>query len=186
MCAKKEITELLARHRDRGDSKELIEAVYEELHRIAKAQFAKQPAGHTLQPTALVHDAYAKMFGGNAEGWENRRHFYAAAAEVMRHILVDQARRKKAQKRGGDGAQFQLEEFDLEAPGQSDEVLQLHDALERLSEVDPEAAELVKLRYFVRLTIKEAAATIGTSVRTANRLWDFARRWLAREIGQIE
>ena len=181
----KEITKLLSAAIENGTgSDELIEAVYEELHRLARLQFSRQPPGHTLQATALVNEAYARLFSGHSAGWENRRHFFRAAAEVMRHVMVDQARRKKAGKRGGDRAHFRLEDYDLEAPGKGERVLQLNDALDRFAEVDPEAAELVKLRYFVRLTMKEAAETLGISERTGHRLWDTARAWLYAEIGE--
>ena len=185
MCAKKEITRLLAACAESGKcSDELVEAVYDDLHRLAKFHFSRQGPGHTLSATALVNEAYARLFSGVPGGWENRRHFYAAAAEAMRHVMVDQARRKKAQKRGGDQNRHRLEDYDIEAPGKSDQVLQLNNALERLADTDPEAAELVKLRYFVRLTMKDAAETLGVSVRTGNRLWAFARAWLYEEIGE--
>lgn len=181
----KEITKLLAASAKRGTgSDELIEAVYEELHRLARLQFSRQAPGHTLQATALVNEAYARLFSGQVSGWENRRHFYAAAAEVMRNVMVDQARRKSAEKRGGSRVQHRLEDYDLETSDQGERVLQLNDALDRLMEVDAEAAELVKLRYFVRLTMKDAAATLGISERTGHRLWAFARAWLHEEIGE--
>ena len=181
----KEITKLLAASVEGGTSSEdLIEAVYEELHRLARLQFSRQSPGHTLQPTALVNEAYARLFSGQSPGWENRRHFFNAASEVMRHVMVDQARRKRAAKRGGDRVQYRLEDYDLQAPGKEDRVLQLNDALDRLAEVDPEAAELVKLRYFVRLTMKDAAETLGISERTSHRLWENARAWLYAEIGE--
>jgi RNA polymerase sigma factor (TIGR02999 family) len=184
MCAK-EITKLLEASAKSGvGSDELVEAVYEELHRLAKLQFARQASGNTLQATALVNEAYARLFSGDSCGWENRRHFYAAAAEVMRHVLVDQARRKKAVKRGGDRIQLRLEDYDVQTPVRDERVLALNEALDRLNSLDPDAAELVKLRYFVRLTMKESAEAMGVSIRTGNRLWAFARAWLYQEIGE--
>ena len=177
------ITRLLQAYAENGEgSDELIEAVYDELHRLAKSRFARQIPGQTLQATALVNEAYARLFSGEPGCWQNRRHFFAVAAKVMRQVMVDQARRKKAQKRGGADSPKQLEDYEIEAPQKSERVLQVHEALDRLAESDPEAAELVKLRFFVRMTIAEAAEVMGVSVRTANRNWDFARRWLKSEI----
>lgn len=181
----KEITKLLAASVESGTgSDELMEAVYEELHRLARLQFLGQAPGHTLQATALVNEAYYRLFFGQTTGWENRRHFFRAAAEVMRHVMVDQARRKRAKKRGGDQVRYRLEDYDLEAPGKEERVLQLNAALDRFAEVDPQAAELVKLRYFVRLTMKDAAEALGISERTGHRLWNHARAWLYAEIGE--
>ena len=183
MCANEDITRLLQAFAENGDSSEdLVNAVYAELHRLAKSQFAKQNSGQTLQATALVNEAYARLFSGQPSAWKNRRHFFAVAAKVMRQVMVDQARRKHAQKRGGADSPKRLEDYEIAAPEKSERVLQVHDALDRLAETDPEAAELVKLRFFVRLTIAEAAEVMGVSVRTANRTWDYARSWLRVEI----
>ena len=184
MRAKKEITKLLSECDAGTASDELIEAVYQELHKIAKSQFTSQKPGHTLQPTALVNEAYARLFSGMPAVWENRRHFYGAAAEVMRNVMVDQARRKNTQKRGGGKAPERLDNYDIESPGKSDQVLKLDEALSRLTEKDPDAAELVKMRYFVRLTMQECAETLAISLRSANRLWAFARAWLHEEISE--
>lgn len=160
----------------------LLPLVYDELRKIAAGKMAVESAGHTLQPTALVHEAWLRLVGSQPDGWRNRAHFFGAAAEAMRRILVEHARRKKSQKRGSGIAAEPFEEatFVLVAP--ADELLAVHDALDRLALVDPEAAELVKLRYFAGLTIDEAASTLGLGKRTTEGLWTFARTWLSREI----
>lgn len=162
-------------------SDELMAAVYAELRRIAAAKMAREKPGQTLQATALVHEAWLRLGEGV---FENRAHFFAAAAEAMRRILVERARRKSSAKHGAGAEHCDIEEVEIAAPlGDDDEMLAVHDALDRLAAYDPRKAELVKLRYFVGLPFEEAAEVLGISVRTAARDWDFARAWLHREIG---
>jgi RNA polymerase sigma factor (TIGR02999 family) len=172
---------------DRQAAADLLPLVYAELRRVAAARMAGQAAGHTLEATALVHEAYIRLVGA-ADGprWAGRGHFFAAAAEAMRHILVDRARRRKAVKRGGEVARVDLPEDALAAPDDRGdaELLAVDEALGRLAEADPQAAELVKLRYFAGLSIPEAAASLGVAPRTADRLWAYARAWLRAAIGE--
>ena len=166
-------------------SDELVDVVYEELHRLAQYQYAREKPGQTLQATALVHEAYMRLFGGVSTNWQNRKHFFGAAAEVMRRILVDQARRKSSAKRGGGMARRSLEAIDIPAARPDADVVQIDEALTKLAASDSDAAELVKLRYFMGMTIEEAAETLATSVRTANRLWKYARAFLHRELQDL-
>jgi RNA polymerase sigma factor (TIGR02999 family) len=160
---------------------ELIAAVYAELRKIAGAKMAREQPGHTLQTTALVHEAWLRL-GDNA--FENRAHFFGAAAEAMRRILVEPARRKSSAKRGAGAEHCDIEEVEVAAPlGHDDELLAVNDALDRLATYDPRKAGLVKLCYFAGFSREEAAEVLGISVRTAARDWDFARAWLHREIG---
>ena len=160
---------------------ELISAVYTELRKIAAVKMAREQSGHTLQATALVHEAWLRLGNGT---FENRAHFFGAAAEAMRRILVERARRKKTFKHGAGAEHVDVNDFAIAAPlGNDDEILAVHDALDRLAAYDPRKAELVKLRYFTGLSFEEAANVLGVSVRTAARDWDFARAWLHREIG---
>ena len=168
----------------RGDSQaaeELLPLVYDDLRRLAAAKMAGQPPGQTLQATALVHEAWLRIAGEN-HPWENRRHFFAAAAESMRRILVDQARRKQRLKRGGQQERVSLDNIDIAAETEPDELLRVDDALRRLAAEDPLKAELIKLRFFVGLRIPEAAEILGISARTAKRQWNFARAWLYDEL----
>jgi RNA polymerase sigma factor (TIGR02999 family) len=156
-------------------------AVYTELRQIAAAKMAREQRGQTLQATALVHEAWLRL---GDRVFQNRGHFFGAAAEAMRRILVDRARRKKSSKRGERAEHIDIEDVEIAAPlGDDDEMLAVHDALDRLAAYDPRKAELVKLRYFTGLSFEEAAEVLGISVRTAARDWDFARAWLHREIG---
>ena len=174
-----DVTLLLEAFRVDGHaSDELIDVVYEELRRIAQSQCAKEKPGQTLQATAVVHEAYMRLFSGVSPNWENRKHFFGAAAEVMRRVLVDQARRKSSIKRGGEMNRHSLEAVDIPAARRRDDIIEIDEALATLTTSDPEAAELVKLRYFMGMTIAEAAETLGVSVRTANRLWKYARAFL--------
>jgi RNA polymerase sigma factor (TIGR02999 family) len=169
----------------KGDSKaagELLPLVYEELRRLAAHKMAAEAPGHTLQPTALVHEVWLRLGGGQQNHWENRAHFFSAAAEAMRRILVDHARRKQSQKRGGGVAHEELNETALVLTAPPDELLAVHEALDTLAREDPPAAELVKLRYFVGMTMEEAASAMGVAPRAAERLWTYARVWLRREI----
>jgi RNA polymerase sigma factor (TIGR02999 family) len=163
---------------------QLLPLVYDELRQLAAQRLAHQTPGQTLQPTALVHEAYLRLVGDpQGSDWDNRGHFFAAAAEAMRRILVENARRKGRQKRGGDRTRCNLEDAEqVAAPEIREDLLALDDALTRLVAVDPQAAQLVQLRYFAGLSIPDAAKTLGVSPRTADRLWAFARVWLLREI----
>ena len=167
---------------DKKAGEELLPMVYEELRRLAAHKMAGESNGHTLQPTALVHEAWLRLTGSNQPNWENRAHFFGAAAEAMRRILVDHARRKQSLKRGGGAGHEELDESALVLTAPPDELLAVHEALDTLARQDPPAAELVKLRYFVGMTMEEAAAALGLPKRTAEDLWTYARVWLHREI----
>lgn len=159
----------------------LYDAVYAELRRVAAANLRRETPGHTLQPTALVNEAYLRLAPG-AEGFANRRHFFGAAAEAMRRILVDHARQRGAGKRGGGLDRVTLSGVDLPAPEQAVDVLEIDAALAELARERPRLAELVTLRYFAGLSIEEAAQAQGTSPATAKRDWAYARAWLAERI----
>jgi RNA polymerase sigma factor (TIGR02999 family) len=180
-----DITRLLA-VLEKGDphaAEKLLPLVYEELRKLAATKMAQEQPGQTLQATALVHEAYLRLVNGDkAPHWDGRGHFFAAAAEAMRRILIDHARCRLSQRRGGDARRVSLDGLDLAAPLPDDEVLAVDEALERLQQIDPRKAELVKLRYFAGLTIPEAAQTMGISVPTANRYWAYARAWLHEEL----
>jgi RNA polymerase sigma factor (TIGR02999 family) len=170
-----------------GDPKagdELLPLVYEELRRLAAVKMADQPPGHTLQATALVHEAYLRLAGSEQQKWQNSRHFFAAAAEAMRHILVDSARKKARLKRGGDWQRLDLDEVEIAADADPDSLLAVHEALEEFLREDPEKAELVKLRFFGGLSLPQAAQTMGLSLAAAKRRWTFARAWLYRHISK--
>ena len=179
-----EVTRILAAI-EQGDpqaASQLLPLVYDELRQLAAHRLAHQTPGQTLQPTALVHEAYLRLVGGNAQGaWEGRDHFYAACAEAMRHILVDNARRKHAVKRGGGARRVPLEEFHRVAESPED-LLDLDDALTRFTAEEPDKARLIQLRFFAGLTTAEAAAALGISVATAERWWTFARTWLYSDL----
>jgi len=169
---------------DPGAAEQLLPLVYDELRRVAAEKLAHENPGQTLQATALVHEAYLRLVDTEkSRHWNNRVHFFAAAAEAMRHILVDQAKRKLSQKRGGDRDRLDLDMADLIAPEVSDEVLAVDEALSALAAVDAQAAELVKLRYFAGMSIPEAAEVLNIPPRSADRLWAYARAWLRRAIG---
>ena len=165
---------------DREAADELLVVVYKELRRLAAQLLAGERPGQTLQATALVHEAYIRLVGSSDQSWEGRRHFLAAAAEAMRRILVENARRKRRLKRGGDRKRIDvdLDGTDLAEDDASDDLVALDEALDRLATEDASAADLVKLRYFAGMTASEAAAALGVSLRTANRLWAYARAWL--------
>jgi RNA polymerase sigma factor (TIGR02999 family) len=161
---------------------ELIPLVYAELRHIAAQRMALQQPGQTLQPTALVHEAWLKLVGSGPHNWQSRRHFLNAAAEAMRHILVDTARRKSAVRNGGGLHRVELSEFDIELPDDADRFLKLHEAIDRLAVEHPRKAEIVKLKYFVGLDNDEIASTLGIPLRTLERQWNFARAWLQTSI----
>jgi RNA polymerase sigma factor (TIGR02999 family) len=168
-----------------GDPKvaeELLPLLYGELRRLAAHKLASEPAGQTLQATALVHEAWLRLGGDQHQPWQNRAHFFATAAEAMRRILVDNARRKKRLKRGGNLERVELDNVTLPAPMPDDDLLAVDEALDRLAEADPRAAELVKLCFFVGLTQEQAAKHLEISISTVERTWAFARAWLFREI----
>jgi RNA polymerase sigma factor (TIGR02999 family) len=172
----------------KGDPKaaeELLPLVYEELRKLAASRLALQSFDQTLQPTALVHEAYLKLLGDGSHSWEDRRHFFAAAAEAMRHLLVDRARRKATLRRGGGWRRVDLEHVVVAAKTTDDNILLIHEALEKFTAHDPAAAELVKLRFFAGLTFSQAAQVLGLSERTAKRSWSYARAWLFREIQSL-
>lgn len=164
----------------------LFPLVYDELRRIAAAQLANEKPGQTLQPTALVHEAYLRLVGGaNPEQWNSRGHFFTAAATAIRRVLIDRARRKRSLKRGGGLVQQELDDIPgLAEP--AEDILALNEALIKLASVHPREAELVQLLYFAGLTIPEAAQTLDISPRSAGRLWSFARAWLRREIEGVD
>jgi RNA polymerase sigma factor (TIGR02999 family) len=177
-----DVTRILNGMRNGGskDGSVLVESVYEELRIIARGKIARERSGHTLDATALVNEAWIRLGDGV---YENRAHFFGAAAEAMRRILVDHARRRQALKHGGGAEHVELDDIDVPAPARNDhEILAVHDALERLTLYDARKAELVKLRYFAGFSLEQTAEFLGISLRTAARDWDFARAWLHREI----
>jgi len=168
---------------DPNAAEELLPLVYQELRRLAAHKMAHEAPGHTLQPTALVHEAYLRLLGGSPpQQWEGRAHFFAAAAEAMRRILVESARRKRRLRHGGQLERVDLEDAELPLPMPEDELVLLDSALDRLSIMDACAAEVVKLCFFVGLTQEQAAHELGVSVSTVERRWAFARAWLFREM----
>ncbi len=167
---------------DPSAAEQLLPLVYEELRKLAAQKMAQEAPGQTLQATGLVHEAYLRLVDvQKAQHFNSRGHFFAAAAEAMRRILVGNARRKKSQKRGGDARRADLDVAELASRQQSERLIALDEALARLAQIDPTKAELVKLRYFAGLTIREAADALGISTATADRYWAYARAWLQRE-----
>lgn len=175
-----ELTRILeAAERDGPQAAEqLLPLVYQELRDMAAQKLGREIPGQTLQPTALVHEAYLRLVGEEGSLWDGRGHFFAAAAEAMRRILVENARRKASRKRGGGRERAEFDVSELAAPELREDVLALDEALDRLTAADAEAARLVQLRYFAGLTLGEAAEIMGVSPRTADRLWAYARAWL--------
>lgn len=161
---------------------QLLSLVYDELRRLAAYKLAQEAPGQTLQPTALVNEAWLRLVASGTPKFENRSHFFSVAAEAMRRILIDRARRKRAQRHGGEFERVEFDGLDLAAPDPDDQMLAVHEALERLAELHPIQAELVKLRYFAGLTNEETAQLLGISVSTAKNYWSFSRAWLFREI----
>lgn len=167
---------------DAQAAEELIPLVYDELRRLAAWRLGKEAAAHTLQATALVHEAYLRLSPGRAQ-WEGRQHFFSAAAEAMRRILIDRARRRRARRHGGDLARTEYVDDLIELPDAKDEeILAIDEILDRLAAAEPRKAELVKLRYFVGMTLEETADALGISLATAKRDWVYARAWLFREL----
>jgi len=170
---------------EQGDAKavdKLLPLVYEELRLLAAQKLSQEPPGQTLQATALVHEAYIRLVGEEAQNWESRRHFFLAASEAMRRILIDNARRKKSQRRGGHQQRVDFDNIRVADKNSPDDLLELDEALTRLTDHDPEVVDLVKLRYFGGLTLEQAAKIKGISRRTAGRYWKYARLWLYREM----
>lgn len=161
---------------------ELLPVVYHELRRMAAHKMAGEPAGHTLQPTALVHEAWLRLVDTPNQSWQNRAHFFGAAAEAMRRILIARARRKLTQRRGAGTGHLDSDELEIASPAPDDQLLALNEALDRFAALEPQQAELVKLRYFVGLKIEEAADVLGISKATATRWWAYARAWLFNEV----
>jgi RNA polymerase sigma factor (TIGR02999 family) len=170
---------------EQGDpraAEQLLPLVYEELRKLAAQKLAHENPGQTLQATALVHEAYLRLVGAQDPGWNGRGHFFSAAAEAMRRILVEHARRKKRLRHGGGAPKLELDGVDLAGAAPAEDLLALDEALKLLAQKDPVAAQLVQLRYFAGLTMAEAAAALGISLRTAERNWTYARTWLHRAI----
>ena len=179
-----EVTQILASI-EQGDPKaaeELLPLVYQELRRLAATKMASQAPGHTLQATALVHEAYLRLVGSSDHSWDSRGHFFAAAAEAMRHILVDRARSKKRAKHGGGFERLDIDDVEVAAEGDDEKVLLVHEALNELAAQDPVKAEVVKLHYFAGLTHEETALVLQLSEKTVRRHWTFARVWLYNSI----
>jgi RNA polymerase sigma factor (TIGR02999 family) len=180
-----EVTHILSaiEQGDHHAAEQLLPLVYDELRKLAAERMSQEKPGQTLQATALVHEAYLRLVDvERAQHWNSRGHFFAAAAEAMRRILVDEARRKRCKKRGGDRVRLDLDQLAATSE-RLDDVLDIDAALAGLAEADPQAAELVKLRYFAGLSIPQAAATLGVSPRSADFLWAYARAWLLRSLG---
>jgi RNA polymerase sigma factor (TIGR02999 family) len=183
-----EVTRILSaiEQGDPSAAEQLLPLVYDELRKLAAQKLAQEKPGQTLQATALVHDVYLRLVDVDAvQHWDSRGHFFAAAAEAMRRILVEQARRKGRERHGGGMKRVDLFADEITATPSDEQVLMLDEALTRLAGVRPQAAELVKLRFFSGLTVDEAAPVIGVSSRTARRLWVFARAWLRREMESL-
>lgn len=163
----------------------MLPLVYGELRRLAAHRLAGEAPGQTLQPTALVHEAWLRLAAQDRQVYANRAHFFALASEAMRRILIDRARRRQAARRGGNAPRVDVEAVDIAAPAPDEELLALHEALDRLASRDPQKAELVKLRYFIGLSLTETAAVLGISEPTAKRHWAHARAWLFREVESL-
>jgi RNA polymerase sigma factor (TIGR02999 family) len=159
-------------------AEELLPLVYEELRRLAAAKMIQQPPGHTLQATALVHEAWLRLGGRQATRWESRQHFFAAAAQAMRHVLIDRARRKLSARHGGEWERVDVDAVALPVPTEDERLLRINSALDELAKIAPEKAEVVKLRFFVGLDEKETAELLRISPRTVERYWSYAKAWL--------
>jgi RNA polymerase sigma factor (TIGR02999 family) len=170
---------------ERGEARaadQLLLLVYEELRRLAAQKLSREPPGQTLQATALVHEAYLRLVGTEGQTWKGRTHFFAAAAEAMRRILIENARRKHRLKHGGGLQKVELDSADIAIGEPPEDVIALDEALTKLGEQEPAVADLVKIRYFAGLTLEQAAEVLGVSRRTADRYWAYARAWLYQEI----
>ena len=180
-----DVTQLLqaASAGDPKAAEELLPLVYQELRRLAAQKMAHEARGHTLQPTALVHEAWLRLAGDEAARFENRSHFFGAAAEAMRRILIDRARRRLAAKRGSGAELLDADEIEIPSPAADDDtLLRVNEALEKFAAIDSRKAELVKLRYFVGMDFEETAAALGIAVPTAKQWWAYARAWLKVEM----
>jgi len=169
----------------KGDPKaagELLPLVYNELRKLAACKMANEAPGQTLQPTALVHEVWLRLAGGQERAWDSQAHFFGAAAEAMRRILIENARRKKTLRHGAGQARLDIQQLEIAAPAPDDQLLAIDEALTKLAALDKDKAELVKLRYFVGMTIEEAASVLRISEATAKRWWVYARAWLYAEI----
>lgn len=164
----------------------LLPLVYDELRRLATAKMARESSSYTLQPTALVHEAWLRLGGDQQASWQNRGHFFGAAAEAMRRILIDRARKRQARRHGGGLQRVDIDDAEVagDNPAGDNTLLAIHEALEKFAAVDPQKAELVKLRYFAGLTLEECGQALGVSEPTAKRWWAYARAWLFEEIKQ--
>jgi RNA polymerase sigma factor (TIGR02999 family) len=179
-----EVTRILSAI-EQGDSRaagQLLPLVYDELRKLAAQRLAREKPGQTLQATALVHDAYLRLVGVQDPGWDSRGHFFAAAAEAMRHLLIDNARRKLARRHGGGLQRVDVENVDIAMPADEDHLLAVNDALDQLAARSPIEAQVVKLRFFVGMTAAESAEVLGLSERTVKQYWSHAKTWLYREI----
>ncbi len=181
-------TRILTTGLNSATADELLPLVYEELRKLAAHKMANEVAGQTLQPTVLVHEAYLRLIGSENVQWNSRNHFFMAAAEAMRRILIENARRKSRQKRGGEWERVHLENLDVATEANSDTLLIiiLHEALERLAIKDQIKAQLVQLRFFVGLTNEEAGQVLNLSEPTVKRYWAYSRAWLMQEIERIQ
>lgn len=179
-----DVTQILAAMNagDEGAIERLLPVVYGELRKMARGLMGSENPNQTLQPTAVVHEVYLRLLGGEGQRWENRRHFYSVAATAMRNLLIDEARRKASLKRGGDRIRVSFAEAEGVVEPTSHQLLALDEALSRLGELDPRMAEVVRLRYFAGLTVAETADVLGVSPRSVNREWVSARAWLAKEV----
>lgn len=176
-----DVTQMLeaVQNGDKQITEALLALLYDELRKLAESQMAKESPGQTLQATALVHEAYLHLVGGKNQNWDHRGHFFAAAAEAMRRILVDRARARKSLKRGGDRDRILVDNLDLVVSVPEEKLIEIHEALEKLEQEDPVSAQLVNLRFFAGFEMKEIASILQLSSATAARRWAYARAWLA-------
>jgi RNA polymerase sigma factor (TIGR02999 family) len=186
MPSAQNVTEMLRdwRNGDQEALEQLIPVVYDELHRQAARYLRREHPGHTLQTTALIHEAYLRLIKQQNIEWQNRAHFYAIAARLMRQILVDHARRRQATKRGGSDIKVPLEEAMVISPGENVDLVALDEALTRLAAIDPQQSRIVELRYFSGLSVEETAEVLGVSSRTVKRDWNVAKAWLRQQISE--
>jgi RNA polymerase sigma factor (TIGR02999 family) len=183
-----DVTQILDRV-SKGDgaaAAELLPLIYDELRRVAAHKMSLQSPGQTLQATALVHEAYLRLVGSEEKRWESRRHFFSAAAEAMRHILIDRARRRNRLRHGQNAEKIPLDELEIIAPAKEEIILQLNDALDELAQQSPEQAEIVKLRFFAGFSEPEIAEILNLSERSVQRHWGYAKAWLFDRIEQIQ